>query len=281
MQSPDGITQASLSIADCLQQSTLNKLETRILLMYVTGYSRIELITRADTLLSIEQQQNVQALIQRRLNGEPVAYLTGEREFFGLPFYTTPDVLIPRPDTELLVELAQQYAPVGSTLLDVGTGSGAIAVALAHTRPDLRITAVDISTTALTIAERNAQRHQVADRIQFLQSNWYSALDNSQFQTIVSNPPYIVKDDPHLSQGDLRFEPLNALTDHADGLTAYRQLITHARQHLQAGGYLLMEHGYDQAEAVRQLLLEADFLDVQSWRDLAGIERVSGGRLSI
>jgi len=276
---PDDAMQGTLSIAECLQQSSLDKLETRILMMHVTGYTRIQLITRADTLLSSEQLHAVQTLIQRRLNGEPVAYLTGEREFFGLAFHTTPDVLIPRADTELLVELALQYAPEKSNLLDVGTGSGAIAVALAHNRPDLHITAVDISATALQIAEGNAQRHQTEHRIRFLHSHWYSALDDTLFQTIVSNPPYIVSNDPHLSQGDLRFEPINALTDHADGLTAYRHLIANARQHLMPGGYLLMEHGYDQAAAVRQLLMQADFLEVQSWRDLAGIERVSGARL--
>ncbi|MFZ6774904.1 peptide chain release factor N(5)-glutamine methyltransferase [Undibacterium sp. SXout7W] len=276
---PDDAQQSNLSIAECLQQSSLDKLETRILLMHVTGYTRIQLITRSDTLLSSEQVHAVQTLIQRRLNGEPVAYLTGEREFFGLSFHTTPDVLIPRADTELLVELALQYAPENSTLLDMGTGSGAIAIALAHSRPNLRITAVDISINALQIAEGNAQQHQTERRIRFLQSNWYSALDDTLFHTIVSNPPYIVSNDPHLSQGDLRFEPINALTDHADGLTAYRHLIANARQHLMPGGYLLMEHGYDQAAAVRQLLIQADFLEVQSWRDLAGIERVSGARL--
>jgi len=267
-----------LSITDLERLSPLDKLETRMLLMHVTGLSRIQLITRSDYQLSTSQTQQFAELQQRRLAGEPIAYLTGEREFFGLPFYTSPAVLIPRADTELLVELGLQFAPQNSTLLDLGTGSGAIAIALAHERQDLDVCAVDISTEALAIAKKNAARILPPDHLQLLHSDWYSALAGRVFQTIVSNPPYIVKDDPHLSQGDLRFEPINALTDHADGLSAYRHIIQGAHTHLAQQGWLLMEHGYHQAEEVRALLIAAGYAQVQSWRDLAGIERVSGGQ---
>lgn len=267
------------TIASCLADSPLVPLETRMLLMHVSGLSRVQLITRAEQTLDAAQAQQLSELMQRRVQGEPMAYLLGQREFFGLDFYVTPDVLIPRPDTELLVELALQYAPQNSTLLDLGTGSGAIAIAIAHQRHDLQVTALDISAAALAIAAKNAARHLAPQRLRLLQSDWYSAVPAQQFGTIVSNPPYIVKDDQHLSQGDLRFEPLHALTDHADGLSAYRQIIAGAGTRLAPGGWLLMEHGYDQSETVQALLTNAGFNDAQSWPDLAGILRVSGARL--
>lgn len=273
------MSETSWSIAQCEQGSPLDKTDTRILLMHVTGFSRIQLITQSAYQLTSAQQQQFQTLLQRRAAGEPIAYLTGEREFFGLSFQTSPAVLIPRPDTELLVELALKYAPTGSALLDLGTGSGAIAIAIAHQRADLQVTAADISTAALAIAQSNAERLLPPHALRLLHSNWYQALGTERYATIVSNPPYIVKDDPHLSQGDLRFEPLNALTDHGDGLSAYRHLISQANAHLLPQGWLLLEHGYDQAEAVRTLLEQHHFSGIQSWRDLAGIERVSGGQL--
>jgi release factor glutamine methyltransferase len=273
--------QAGATIAQCQSGSPLELLETRMLLMHALGLSRVQLITQSETSISEPQAQQLNALIARRVQGEPMAYILGEREFFGLNFYVTPDVLIPRPDTELLVELALHYAPKASRLLDLGTGSGAIAVSVAQQRPDLKVTALDISPAALAIAAKNAARHLPPDSLQLLQSDWYNALAltaQTRFATILSNPPYIVKDDQHLSQGDLRFEPIDALTDHADGLSAYRRIITGAVSHLEDGGWLLMEHGYDQSEAVQQLLSEADFHEVQSWPDLAGILRVTGGK---
>jgi release factor glutamine methyltransferase len=273
--------QAGATIAQCQSGSPLELLETRMLLMHALNLSRVQLITQSENSISEPQAQQLNALIARRVQGEPMAYILGEREFFGLNFYVTPDVLIPRPDTELLVELALHYAPKASRLLDLGTGSGAIAVSVAQQRPDLKVTALDISPAALAIAAKNAARHLPQDSLQLLQSDWYGALTvQTRFATIVSNPPYIVKDDQHLSQGDLRFEPIDALTDHADGLSAYRRIITGAVSHLEDAGWLLMEHGYDQSEAVQQLLSEADFHEVQSWPDLAGILRVSGGRKS-
>ncbi|HEX2531502.1 MAG TPA: peptide chain release factor N(5)-glutamine methyltransferase, partial [Burkholderiaceae bacterium] len=224
-----------------------------------------------------EEARRVRALFRRRMQGEPIAYIIGEREFYGLSLHVTPDVLIPRPETELLVELALEYLPQGGSVLDMGTGSGAIPIAIAHARPDAHVTALDASEAALEIARGNAQRHQ-AD-IRFVHSDWYATLAGQRFDLIVANPPYIKAGDAHLSQGDLRFEPINALTDHADGLTALRIITAGAAPHLTADGRLLMEHGYDQAAAVRELLVEHCFGEVRSWTDLAGIERVSGGKL--
>jgi release factor glutamine methyltransferase len=268
-----------VTIGTWLRESPIGQMESRILLIHALGLTRVQLITQTDRVLSVAEEIQLTALAQRRYNGEPIAYLVGVREFYGLAFEVTPDVLIPRPDTELLVELALQHLPPNGQVLDMGTGSGAIAIAIAHTRPDAKVTALDYSQAALAVAQRNAMLHGA--QIHFLQSDWYSALAlvNRQFDVIVSNPPYIVKDDSHLSQGDLRFEPIDALTDHSDGLSALRTITGGASAHLRAGGWLLMEHGYDQAAAVRDLLNAHDVAEVQSWQDLAGIERVSGGRL--
>ena len=268
--------QAGTSIGAFQRDSPLSQLETRILLTHALGLTRMQLVTQSERLLSAEESCRLAALVQRRVDGEPIAYIVGSREFYGLSFDVTPDVLIPRPETELLVELALQRLPPNSHLLDMGTGSGAIAVAIAANRPDAKVTALDYSSAALTIARRNATQHKVT--IEFLQSDWFAGLDQRQFDLIVSNPPYIVNGDMHLKQGDLRFEPIDALTDHGDGLSALRQIIDGAGSHLREGGWLFMEHGYDQAATVRELVAAHGFADVQSWKDLAGIERVSGGR---
>lgn len=259
-----------------LKNSPLSPLETRILLTHALNLSRVQLITQSERTLTAEEAQRLSALFRRRVAGEPIAYIVGEREFYGLALHVTPDVLIPRPETELLVELALDRLPQNGRILDMGTGSGAIAVAAAHTRPDAEATAVDVSEAALAVARRNAIRHGV--NVAFLQSDWYHVLADQQFDVIVANPPYIVAGDIHLSQGDLRFEPIGALTDHADGLSALRAIVAGASKHLASGGWVLMEHGYDQACAVRGLLSAHGFTDVQSWQDLAGIERVSGGK---
>jgi len=263
------------SIAQIMARPPLDPLETRMLLCHALGLTRVQLITRSEQVLNHEAAQRLGALFARRLAGEPVAYLVGEREFYGLPFHVTPAVLIPRPETELLVELACERLPPGGNLLDMGTGSGAIAVAIAHTRPDAQVTALDASAAALEIARHNAQRNGV--RVNFLQSDWYGALGSQRFDLIVSNPPYIAASDRHLSEGDLRFEPVDALTDHRDGLSALRAIIAGAPARLAGNGWLLLEHGYNQAAAVRALLQGWD--EVRSWRDLAGIERASGGRI--
>ena len=268
--------QAGSSIDAWLRAAPLDRLEARILLTHALGLTRMQLITQSERTLSTDEANRLAKLVQRRTDGEPIAYIVGSREFYGLSFDVTPDVLIPRPETELLVELALQYLPPNGRLLDMGTGSGAIAVAIAANRPDAQVTALDCSAAALAIAQRNAEKHHAA--VEFLQSDWFGALGQRQFDLIVSNPPYIVAGDRHLSQGDLRFEPVDALTDHGDGLSALRQIVGGAGDHLSIGGWLFMEHGYDQAAAVCELAATHGFVNVQSWKDLAGIERVSGGR---
>lgn len=266
------------SIAAVQASLPLDPLENRILLCQATGLTRVQLITQGDRPLAPDEAQRLGALVARRLRGEPIAYIVGKREFFGLDFQVGPAVLIPRPDTELIVELALERLPQGpSRLLDMGTGSGAIAVAVAHTRPDADVTALDVSPDALAVARANAAANGAS--VRFLESSWFDALAPGEtFDVIASNPPYIAAGDAHLAQGDLRFEPVGALTDHADGLSALRIIVAGGPRHLVPGGWLLLEHGYDQAAAVRALLADAGFADVQSWQDLAGIERVSGGR---
>ena len=263
------------TIGGVLRKPPLEPLEARILLSHALQLSRVQLVTQSERVLGEHETAAVASLFARRLKGEPIAYILGEREFFGLLLHTTPDVLIPRPETELLVELALDRMPDNARVLDLGTGSGAIAIALAHSRPDAHVTALDASEAALAIARRNAERHQA--KVRLIGSDWYGAIGNEQFDIIVSNPPYIVAGDPHLAEGDLRFEPVDALTDHGDGLSAIRAIVDGAAAHLVSGGWLLMEHGYDQAPAVRDLLLRQGFHEVQSWQDLAGIERVTGG----
>jgi release factor glutamine methyltransferase len=253
----------------------LDALENRILLCHALGLTRVGLITQSHRTLTAAEGEALAALVARRQLGEPIAYIVGKREFYGLDFSVSDAVLIPRPDTELLVELALERLAPGAALLDMGTGSGAIAVAIAHSRPDARVSALDASAAALEVARANAVANGA--RVRFLHSDWYAALAGETFDLIASNPPYIASGDVHLSQGDLRFEPAAALTDHADGLSALRTIVAGAATHLAAGGWLLLEHGYDQAEAVRALLADG-YTDVQSWRDLPGIERVSGGR---
>jgi release factor glutamine methyltransferase len=269
------------TVAGLMRASPLPALETRILLEHVLGWRRTELITRDDEELAAESVDRFDALAQRRTAGEPIAQLVGTREFFGLAFEVTPDVLIPRPETELLVEIAleQLVGIEAPRVLDLGTGSGAIAVAIAFSRDDAHVWAVDQSAEALAVAARNALKLLGMDRpLNLLQSDWTSALDPVlRFEVIVSNPPYIAQNDLHLSEGDLRFEPRTALTDEADGLAAIRTIVQTAPFFLATGGSLWLEHGYDQAADVRALLTARGLSDVRSERDLAGIERVSGG----
>lgn len=276
---------ACASASALLRASPLPVLEARVLLAHVLGWRRTELITRGDEPLEAASVARFRALEARRASGEPVAQLVGSREFFGLDFDVTPAVLIPRPETELLVETAlDALEGIGAPrVLDLGTGSGAIAVAIASARPDARVWAVDRSADALAVAARNAARllddARQGGAPSFVEGSWYDALDPSlRFDAIVSNPPYIASGDPHLTTGDLRFEPRSALTDEADGLTALRAIVADAPRWLAPNGVLWMEHGYDQAEAVRALLAARGFGEVRSASDLAGIERISGGR---
>lgn len=267
------------------------RIEVQVLLQRVLQAGRAYLFAHPEYVLSSAQADDYRALLQRRLGGEPVAYLFGEREFFGLNLSVTPATLIPRPDTELLVELAlaripsppAPLPPAGEgrkafRVLDMGTGSGAIALAVAHERRDAEVWACDASVAALAVARANAQRLGIGN-VRFVESNWFAALGGQRFHFIVSNPPYIAADDLHLAQGDVRFEPLSALASGADGLDDIRAIITQAGTHLEPGGSLMLEHGYDQAAQVRELLQTAGFTAVFSARDLAGIERCSGGQL--
>lgn len=265
-----------MNVEELLKAAPISPLEARILIAHSMQWSRVQLITQSKDSLTATQVEAIQRLVERRLQGEPIAYLTGHREFYGLMFAVTRDVLIPRPETELLVELSIERISSSARVLDLGTGSGAVAIALAHHRPDAHVVATDVSTKALELARKNALSNQV--QVDFLLSNWYEVI-SEKFTLIVSNPPYIAAGDVHLTQGDLRFEPAEALTDHATGLTAIEKIIHGAPAHLETDGWLLVEHGYDQASAVRELFALATWSDVQSWRDLAGIERVSGARL--
>lgn len=258
------------------------RIEVQCLLQAVLHVARAYLLAHPERNLSKVELAHYTGLIQRRLAGEPIAYILGEREFYGLNFKVTPATLIPRPDTELLVELALQRIPKQKQkpckVLDMGTGSGAIALAIAHACPSADVLASDASAAALAVAQENAQALGLTN-VSFVQSDWFAAVGAQQFNLIVSNPPYIEADDPHLIQGDVRFEPSTALVSGAEGLDDIRKIIGHSAAHLAPGGWLLLEHGYDQASRVRDLLTAAKFDSVFSACDLAGIERASGGRI--
>jgi len=256
------------------------RLDAEVLVMHATGLARSALITRAQELLSPESEVQLQELFARRERGEPVAYLTGKREFWSLDLRVTPDVLIPRPETELLVEQALMRIPEKTkwTIADLGTGSGALALAIAKERPRCRVIATDASEAALAIAQANAKQLAI-DNIEFRYGDWLDPLADQILDMIVSNPPYIAEQDPHLSQGDVRFEPQGALVAGADGLTAILAIITGARQHLRHGGFLLLEHGFDQASAVRAALAGQGYATVATCPDLNGQPRISFGTI--
>lgn len=256
------------------------RIEVQCLLQHVLSAPRSWLLAHPEQVLDETQATTYHALLQRRLHGVPVAYLLGEREFFGLMLKVTPDVLIPRPETELLVELALQHIPQCGALrvLDLGAGSGAIALSIAHARPAAQVLACDASSAALEVARENAQLLGIANAT-FVQSDWFAALDAQRFDLIVSNPPYIAAGDPHLQYGDVRFEPASALASGDDGLHDIRRIISQASAYLERNGWVLLEHGYDQAVRVRELLQQNGFGEIFSACDLAGIERVSGGHI--
>lgn len=255
-------------------------LEAQALLGHVLHRPRAYLLAHPEAALSDADQAQFEALLTRRERGEPIAYILGEREFFGLTFHVTPDVLIPRPDTELLVELALDLIPEGETLevLDLGAGSGAVAIAIAKQRPKAHVTAIDQSGKALAVARDNAHRLGAAN-LRFMQGDWFAPLDKgARFDVIAGNPPYIAERDAHLAQGDLRFEPKAALASGADGLDAIRAIASQAAQHLTPTGWLLLEHGFEQGAACRKIFAEHGFQGISSHRDLAGLERVTAGR---
>jgi release factor glutamine methyltransferase len=268
-----------------LATSGLPQHEAQRLIELVTGLDRVAQIARPERVLSAVESERVTALFLRRKAGEPLAYMLGAREFWGLALKVSPAVLIPRGDTELLVELALERLghDTAAAVLDLGTGSGAVAIAISMERPQADMTAIDISDAALSIARDNAECHGA--KIRFLQGSWFEALENDGapaqqcFDLIVGNPPYIAEGDPHLEQGDLPSEPRSALVAGHDGMSAIRAIVAGAGSRLASGGWLLLEHGFEQGGACRNLLLDAGFTSVQTWPDLAGLSRVSGGRI--
>jgi release factor glutamine methyltransferase len=266
----------SIAAALAAARQTIPMSEARLLLRHVLGCTAAWLEAHRDDEIAAARAATIAALVARRAAGEPVAYLLGFREFYGRDFAVSSAVLIPRPETELLVDLAKAAlagVPAPS-VLDLGTGSGCVAVTLALELPDARITALDVSPAALAVASGNADR--LGARVRFIESDWFAALGDERFDLIVGNPPYIAEGDPHLSEGDLRFEPAAALHCGADGLSAIRRIVADAATRLMPGGRLYFEHGYDQAEAVAGLLQAAGYVDPEQHRDLAGIVRVSG-----
>lgn len=269
---------ASLLRAAELPESPTARLDAELLLAAALGKSRSYLHTWPERIVPTEAAVAFAGFLQRRRDGEPVAYILGQQGFWKIDLEVAPHTLIPRPETELLVEAALQLLPATpAQVLDLGTGTGAIALALASERPVWQVTAVDRVAQAVALAERNRERLHLANT-RVLESHWFSALAGERFDLIISNPPYIAAADPHLSAGDVRFEPASALVSGADGLDDLRLIISQAPQHLNAAGWLLLEHGYDQAGAVRELLTRHGFEQVESRQDLAGHERISLGR---
>lgn len=263
-----------------LPDSPSPRLDAEWLLAAALGKPASYLRTWPEREVPAEVAARFAADLARRRAGEPVAYILGRQGFWSLDLEVAPATLIPRPDTELVVETALALLPArDAAVLDLGTGTGAIALALAAERPAWRLTGVDRVAEAVELAERNRRRLGLGNAT-FLQSDWFSALDGRRFELIASNPPYIAADDPHLVLGDLRFEPASALVAGADGLDDIRRIVAAAPDHLAAGGWLLLEHGFEQAGAVRALLAAGGFVEVHSRRDLGGHERISLGRLA-
>ena len=265
--------------ASQLAASESPRRDAEILLGFVTGRARTYILAFGETELLPAEQMQLEALLARRQRGEPVAHLVGIREFWSLPLFVSPATLIPRPDTECLVEQALARLPASPcTILDLGTGTGAIALALASERPDCHITAVDVMPDAVDLARRNAEHLGIAN-VTLLQSHWFSALAGQRFATVVSNPPYIDEQDPHLAEGDVRFEPRSALVAADRGLADLAWIIGQARAFLLPGGWLLLEHGWQQGEEVRALFAKNGYRDVETTRDYGGNERLTAGRL--
>ena len=276
----------SLTLGQFIQQaitklaaSPTPRVDAEALVMHVTGLTRSRLITHATDPLTAEQQLRLAELLTRRAHGEPIAYLTGTREFWSLELTVTPDVLIPRPETELLVEQALERIPheVAWTIADLGTGSGAVALAIATERPRCRVIATDASAAALAVARANTVRLAIAN-VEFRHGEWLDPLADAALNLIVSNPPYIADHDPHLAQGDVRFEPHVALVSGEDGMDAIRRIVGECRDHLVPGGWLLLEHGANQHAAVAEMLRARGYVGIGGCRDLAGHERVTAGR---
>lgn len=258
-----------------------SRYEVERLLMHVLKRDRAWLFAHATDPVPVDVQAAFSTLLQRRLAGEPIAYLTGRRNFWTLELKVTPDTLIPRPETELLVELALERLPERGAcrVADLGAGSGAIALAIAGERPRSSVVGTDVSVAALAIANENAHANDIHN-VEFRHGSWFAPLAGERFQVVVSNPPYIAEGDPHLWQGDLRFEPVGALASGADGLDAIREIVSEAPRYLLAGGWLLIEHGWEQGDAMRELLAQAGFAEISTARDLEGRDRVTLGRIA-
>lgn len=260
------------------------RLDARLLMQHLLGITHAQFLADPDRKLSGAEVEAFMTLVRCRERGEPVAYLIGEKDFYSRSFKVTPDVLIPRPDTELIVTLALKRLRTLAwpRVLDLGTGSGAIAVTIACEHPEAAVLAVDVSPAALAVARENAER--LGGKVAFIESDWFSALVSGanceRFDLIVANPPYVAARDPHLLQDGLPFEPDLALTDGADGLSCIRRIVADAPRHLLPGGQLLIEHGFDQGEAVRALLAAGPYEEISTWQDLSGHDRVSGACLA-
>ncbi|HSS69091.1 MAG TPA: peptide chain release factor N(5)-glutamine methyltransferase [Casimicrobiaceae bacterium] len=267
------------TVSRALALSGLVPFEAKILLAHVLGRDRAWLAAHGDAPLSRGDAMSFDALARRRREGEPVAYLTGRREFYGLDLEITPDVLIPRPETELLVEQALAWiaADAAAGVLDLGCGSGAVALAIARERPGARVLGVDVAPAAVALAQRNAERLAIGNA-SFIVADWFDGVPREAYEVIVANPPYVAQDDPYLGEGDLRFEPPVALTPGPDALSAVRAIVAKAPDYLAPRGALAVEHGHDQSTAAQALFAQAGFTDVCSRRDLAGIFRVTCGR---
>ena len=278
--SPKGIVSALLREAAGSLDGESPRADVELLLARAMDRPRSWLYAHADAIVGERQAGHFLSMVEQRRRGEPVALILGTREFWSLELTVTGDTLIPRPETELLVELALRRMPAGSQtrVLDLGTGSGAVALALAHERPGADITAVDIDARTLSVARANAARLQLG-QVRFLRGNWFSPVRDERYDLIVGNPPYIADDDPHLQQGDLRFEPRLALASGSDGLDAIRIIAGNSQRHLLANGWLLLEHGFEQGAAVRALMISAGLREVSTETDIAGLDRVTSGQL--
>jgi release factor glutamine methyltransferase len=273
-----------LTLKAALEEATaaIGRVDAQVIIAHLLGVNRAYLVANPLRVLTETEDARVDMMVSQRAAGQPVAYLLGSREFYSRDFAVGPEVLIPRPETEVLVEvaLAKLRPKATPAVLDLGTGSGAIALTLACERPDARVTATDASAAALDVARGNAAALGCAERVRFLEGSWYAPVAGERFDLVVANPPYVAAGDEHLESGDLRFEPSAALTDgSADGLDSIRAIVAGALAHLAPGGWLLFEHGFDQSEPVRQLLIAAGFTERVSIPDLAGIPRVAGGTL--
>ncbi len=270
------LEQAIAAGADLLASSSESaKLDAQVLLLHILQKPRSYLFTWPEHALSDEQQSQFNVFIQRRLKGEPVAHITGLREFWSLSLEVNATTLIPRPDTETLVEQALEIAlPATAKVLDLGTGTGAIALALGSEMPSWQITAVDRVSDAVALATRNQQRLAI-NNVHVKQSNWFSELHGEKFNLIVTNPPYIESSDIHLNQGDVRFEPLSALVADDCGMSDIKQIITQSRDYLSSNGYLLIEHGFEQGDAVRHFFEKMAFVNIKTVKDLGNNDRVT------